>query len=314
MNLKPKIIEARDLAQKNAAQADRLRNGFEELQVRNQEINDRLQRRIEVAFDASLVPFADSFARLKNVDLENPDLMDRVPKVESASPAMMKVSLGAVKGLVALAGGASLGAGAGAVTFASVAAFATASTGTAIGTLSGAAATSATLAWLGGGSLAAGGLGMAGGMAVLAGAVAVPAIVALGAFVSYRGRKELAKQQAVAADLRAAQKQLKVAGALVDAVDARARDAEQTLRKLTKVMAPLNGWLANMVSTKPNYLKFDASERDRLAMLVGLATAMATVMQAPLVTKKGEVNPNHQQIVDEAKGIAREAAKQPAGV
>ena len=43
----------------------------------------------------------------------------------------------------------------------------TASTGTAIGALSGAAATNAALAWLGGGSLAAGGAGIAGGSLVL---------------------------------------------------------------------------------------------------------------------------------------------------
>ena len=41
-----------------------------------------------------------------------------------------------------------------------------ASTGTAIGTLSGAAATNAALAWFGGGSLAVGGAGIAGGTAV----------------------------------------------------------------------------------------------------------------------------------------------------
>ena len=46
--------------------------------------------------------------------------------------------------------------------------FGTASTGTAISTLSGAAATNATLAWLGGGALAAGGGGTAAGTALLA--------------------------------------------------------------------------------------------------------------------------------------------------
>lgn len=51
-----------------------------------------------------------------------------------------------------------------------------ASTGVPIGTLSGAAATNATLAWFGGGSLATGGLGMAGGGMVLGGIVLVPAI------------------------------------------------------------------------------------------------------------------------------------------
>lgn len=51
-----------------------------------------------------------------------------------------------------------------------------ASTGTAIATLSGAAATNATLAWFGGGALAAGGAGMSGGMMVLGGIVAAPMI------------------------------------------------------------------------------------------------------------------------------------------
>jgi hypothetical protein len=51
---------------------------------------------------------------------------------------------------------------AGFAAFGSVGMLATASTGTAIGTLSGAAATNATLAWLGGGALSAGGFGMAG--------------------------------------------------------------------------------------------------------------------------------------------------------
>ena len=59
------------------------------------------------------------------------------------------------------------GAGAPAVVSALVASLGTASTGTAISTLSGAAATKATLAWLGGGALATGGLGIAGGAVVL---------------------------------------------------------------------------------------------------------------------------------------------------
>ncbi len=60
--------------------------------------------------------------------------------------------------------------------------FGTASTGTAISSLSGAAATNAATAWLGGGALAAGGGGMAAGAAVLTaipfvgGAVATSAI------------------------------------------------------------------------------------------------------------------------------------------
>ena len=60
-----------------------------------------------------------------------------------------------------------------ALTLATVSTFAVASTGTAISSLSGIAASNATLAWLGGGSIAAGGFGMTGGLVVLLGGGAV---------------------------------------------------------------------------------------------------------------------------------------------
>ena len=66
----------------------------------------------------------------------------------------------------------------GATTFAS--SVGVASTGTAISGLSGAAATNATLAWLGGGSLATGGGGMALGSIVLGGITVGPALTATG--------------------------------------------------------------------------------------------------------------------------------------
>lgn len=78
--------------------------------------------------------------------------------------------------------GAAAGTLAGFGAYSSVGILATASTGTAISTLSGVAATNATLAWLGGGSLAAGGFGMAGGMIALGGIVAGPAL-AIGGFM-----------------------------------------------------------------------------------------------------------------------------------
>ncbi|RUM43803.1 MAG: hypothetical protein DSY46_07240 [Hydrogenimonas sp.] len=77
--------------------------------------------------------------------------------------------------------------------YGSVGVLASASTGTAISTLSGAAATNATLAWLGGGSLAAGGFGMAGGMAVLGGLVAGPAIAITGLIMDSQAEENLTK-------------------------------------------------------------------------------------------------------------------------
>ena len=67
----------------------------------------------------------------------------------------------------------------------------TASTGTAIGTLTGVAAQNATLAWLGGGTIASGGAGVAGGLVVLGGIAIAPAIL-LGMFLcSNKGKQAL---------------------------------------------------------------------------------------------------------------------------
>lgn len=68
----------------------------------------------------------------------------------------------------------------------------TASTGTAIATLSGAAATNATLAWFGGGAIAAGGGGMAAGMMTLGGLVAVP-LIAFSAWKTHSKAEEILK-------------------------------------------------------------------------------------------------------------------------
>lgn len=72
----------------------------------------------------------------------------------------------------------------------------TASTGTAIGGLSGAAATNATLAWFGGGALSAGGGGVALGTTVLGGIVAAPLFFVAADFANTHYTKKL-KQSAL---------------------------------------------------------------------------------------------------------------------
>jgi hypothetical protein len=93
----------------------------------------------------------------------------------------------------------------GAATFvgvpAAVGALGTASTGTAIGSLSGAAAHSATLAWLGGGSLASGGGGIALGAASLNFVTVGPALLVGGLVLNGRGGKALTQASTSRADV-----------------------------------------------------------------------------------------------------------------
>ncbi|WP_166610275.1 hypothetical protein [Kineococcus indalonis] len=92
-----------------------------------------------------------------------------------------------------MVGGMIAGADAGATAFTTVDAFTAASTGASISTFARVAATSATLTWLGGGSLAAGGGGVAAGTLVLSGLMAVPVLLAMVGVVSWQGRRRRRK-------------------------------------------------------------------------------------------------------------------------
>lgn len=89
------------------------------------------------------------------------------------------------------AGAGAAGAAAGFAVYGGVMALGAASTGTAISSLAGVAATNATLAAIGGGSLATGGLGMAGGTAILGAAVAGPVLAIAGWAYNSHGEEAL---------------------------------------------------------------------------------------------------------------------------
>lgn len=103
--------------------------------------------------------------------------------------------------LGAVAGAGAAGAAAGFAVYGGVMTLGAASTGTAISALSGAAATKATLAAIGGGSLASGGLGIAGGTAILGAAVAGPILAIAGWAYDSHGTEALKKATAIRAEM-----------------------------------------------------------------------------------------------------------------
>ncbi|AFI04999.1 hypothetical protein [Helicobacter cetorum] len=119
------------------------------------------------------------------------DFKTSIPQAKLTS--MRDFSYTAVGVLGILAGSSAVGAAAAFATYGGVMALGAASTGTAIASLNGVAATNATLAALGGGSLAAGGFGIAGGTAVLGGVVAAPIIAIAGFAYASHGAECLKK-------------------------------------------------------------------------------------------------------------------------
>lgn len=120
-------------------------------------------------------------------------LQFNVPQIAQAK--IESVSLNSAAFASKMAGGAVAGVAAGYAVYGGVMSLAAASTGTAISSLSGVAAYNATLAAIGGGSIASGGFGMAVGAKILGGVVAAPvALVAGLAYASY-GKDALEKAQ-----------------------------------------------------------------------------------------------------------------------
>lgn len=141
----------------------------------------------------TLVRFAELYARQeKRLNLTDKEFGARFHLPEAALRELQVTSESVlqVAQFVMAAGKAGLAAGKGAA-FLAASLGGVASTGTAIGSLSGAAATNATLAWLGGGSLAAGGGGMALGTVVLGGLAAAPALIIAGYGVAAKGEQQL---------------------------------------------------------------------------------------------------------------------------
>lgn len=125
--------------------------------------------------NGTISDFLNVFTQIKNVDFKETEGLDELHRLHIDKQEFVELrSMAHFAGSVA--GGAVAGTAGGALAafgaYGAAQALAFASTGTAISALSGAAATNATLAFFGGGSLAAGGLGMAGGTAVLGGLVA----------------------------------------------------------------------------------------------------------------------------------------------
>ncbi|NAR49379.1 chemotaxis protein [Acinetobacter haemolyticus] len=108
-----------------------------------------------------------------------------------------EVAISATDYLKTVVGGGVSGAAAGFAVYSGVMALGAASTGTPIAALSGVAAYNATMAAIGGGSLAAGGWGMAGGAMVLGGAVVAPVLAVAGIAYALHGSKALKNAQEV---------------------------------------------------------------------------------------------------------------------
>jgi hypothetical protein len=179
------------------------------------------------------------------------------------------------------AAGAAYAAGQG--TVALVGLFGTASTGAAIGGLSGAAAWNATLAWLGGGSLAAGGGGMALGTLVLGGIAVGPALMIGGFVLGGQGEKALTEARRYEAEVT-------TEIAKLDAFKDFLGQVQQRIIELTELVNSLNfKAIASLeeLESKPFVPERDAEKFQQAALVI---KALAEILKIPVLDDDGNLN------------------------
>lgn len=161
------------------------------------EVNNQTSKSLEILGELELKIGSDfdKFDRLVEEILKNNNFQKysdtKIQIPQHKLNQIKEVAITVTDYLKTAIGGGVSGAAAGFAVYGGVMALGAASTGTSIASLSGVAAYNATMAAIGGGSLAAGGWGMAGGAMVLGGAVVAPVLAIAGIAYAIHGSKAL---------------------------------------------------------------------------------------------------------------------------
>ncbi len=248
----------------------------------------------------NMTQFLDTFTKLKNVDFRETEGLSELSKLhidEKDFEALRNLCNFAISvaggGIAGTAGGALAAFGA----YSAAQALACATTGTAISTLSGAAATNATLAFFGGGSLAAGGWGMAGGAMVLGGLVAGPALLVMGLVAGKAAEKGL--DQAKINRLEAVQfaEQMDTASKQCEAIRRRTYMFYNLLARLDSYFLPYIYKMEDIVKAEGyDYSCFTTESKKAIASCVSIAVSIKSVLDTQLLTDDG-------LLTDESAGV-----------
>jgi hypothetical protein len=275
------------------------KNIYDEAQVNLENERQSTQNKMESLgllkaniYQETLKPFVDNFSKIKNIDFKESDNTDDLLFSNEDKEELYLLSTSVVNITDAMSGGVTaIGAGglAGLAAYGGVGFLGTASTGTAIGTLSGAAATNATLAWLGGGSLASGGLGMAGGTAVLGGIIAGPVLAVGGMMLA--SKAEAARNDAYSNKLEAelAAEEMETAQVKTTAIGKSFDEINDLLTQLNNVFTPLLTGFENLVKNNIDYRTYSDVDKHGVYMVVSLAKTIKFIMDTKLLDQEGSI-------------------------
>lgn len=268
----------------------------EELEDSKRNFNDALERYGEAklkAVDKHLRCFIDTFGQIKNVEFASGEHIDDLSKVSITEDELKDISrdvslVSAVVsgGIAGLGGGALAAFGA----FKGTMLLASAGTGTAISALSGVAATNATLAWLGGGTLAAGGGGMAAGAMVLGVMAAGPALLIFGSILGANAKKRLNDAMSNFEQAKTVVAELSVLTEKLRQMLASVLLCLAVLDKFSGKMRRANKRLVELLEASgTDYHHYTEDEKTLVFAAVKFAQVLKMIIDLPLLNEDGEL-------------------------
>jgi len=323
--------EAKELNERAQNLYENARSEMEEQREYTTEVLTELGELKLRVWDEQIGRFVTLVEKVKTVELQGAAAVDKNHhgSISNQELAQMKnISLQA--GEVISNGVQSLGAGAlaGVASYGGAMMFASASTGTAISTLSGVAATNATLAWFGGGSLAAGGLGMAGGAAVLGGIVAGPAIALGGFLMEAKSKKNLAEAKSNISKARKAAEEFQTAASMLQAISQIADQFSEAIVEVESRMGyvlneleeallqaeekrnslfsfKVKKFFFSLIGKKAplQYADLDPEQQQILHVSYQFAQVMKMLLETPLLDKKGALDENALKAIEPAQSL-----------
>lgn len=292
-----KMKDANDTMKSADSQHKRNLEKFEKQNKKTNSDMDALGA-LELKILKSFEDFSNVFEKIQNKPEFKEYQKNGVNIPAYSGEELNKVSVGAGV-LLGGIGGAALGtaggfAAAGATT-AAVMALGTASTGTAIASLSGAAATNATLAALGGGAIAAGGGGMALGATVLSAATLGVGLLVGGVIFSFTGSSLSNKADEAWGQMKRAEKEINKACAYMRDLSDVAVDYTESLTSVNTIYKAHLRRLQTIVNGmgKTDWYMFTPKEKlctENCVLLVGLLYNMCKVQIVQKSESEDELN------------------------
>lgn len=283
-----------------------IENARDELDRQRKEVGAALEslgKEKLTILNCSVTDFVTTFEKIKNIDFQSSIGLEELKNLHIDQNTFRELKeLGNFA--LGVAGGAAAGVAGGALTavgaYGAAMTFATASTGTAISALSGAAATNATLAFFGGGSLASGGLGMAGGMYVLGGLVAGPALMVMGMITEAKSKEKLEKALSNKAQADEIVESLNAASVQCSAIRRRTYMFYNLLAHLDALFLPPVWKMQDIVETEGiDYRAYTLESKKAIAAAASTACTIKAVLDTPILTPEGELTEASENVTKE---------------